>query len=154
MIKRFAAVAGVAILLLAAGSSTVAASRPKPLGYIYGQCTTKTTCLYQASTTPQQNKISISVSTTGFCVTGAQGVSQAGFAKVKRNGKFSISKTVSVENADYQKSSVHVQISGTLKPGKKATGSLEITTSSTDCAADTGVKKSFNMKYEGPSYGG
>jgi hypothetical protein len=152
MIKGFTTVATAGAVFLAAGGTSLAAAKPKPVGYGYGQCTTKTACTYQASVTPQQNKVAIS--SQGLCVTGEEGLSQAGFAKVKRNGKFSLSKTITVETSGYQKVSVQVNFSGSLKVGKKLTGSLQITTSSPDCTADTGVKKSFSMKYKGPFYGG
>ncbi len=151
MIKRFATVAAAATILAVPAASSLAAVKPKPLGYIYSQCTTKTSCTYQASTDPKQKKISVSA--TQLCTTGAEALSQVGFVKVKGNGKFSASKTVSVES-EARKTSVQVQLSGTLKAGKKATGSLKITTSDADCAGDSGVKKSFNMKYKGPFYGG
>jgi hypothetical protein len=151
MIKRLATAATAATLLLGVGSASVSASKPKPLGYIYEQCTTKTTCAFEATANPKQNQIAVNA--TGLCSSGSIALAQAGFAKVKRGGKFALSKTLNIEN-DYEKFTVHVQLSGTLKVGKKATGSLEITTTAADCASDTGVKKAFKMKYVGPTYGG
>jgi hypothetical protein len=151
MIKRFASVAGVLTVVALAGASSVVASKPKPLGYLYGQCTKKTDCSFQASTNPKQSEIGISE--TGLCPSGAIALGQAGFAKVKHGGKFALSKTGQIEN-DYEKFTVAVKLSGTLKVGKKATGTLTVTTTAGDCTADTGVKKSFSMKYIGPSYGG
>jgi hypothetical protein len=151
MIKRLATLAGVASIFVVCAVSPVAASKPKPLGYLYGQCVKKTSCSFQASTNPKQT--AIGVSATGLCPSGAIALAQAGFAKVKHGGKFALSKTLQIEN-DYAKFTVHVQLGGTLKVGKKATGSLTITTTASDCATDTAVKKSFSMKYIGPTYGG
>ena len=152
MIKRFSAATMAVALLAFGGASAVAAPKPKPLGYEYGQCVKKTGCSYQGSTNPKQSRIALSSSV--LCPTGNAGLARIGFVPVKRGGKFSIKKTVSFENLDYEKATVQVQFSGTLKPGKKAVGTLKITTTATDCAADSGVQKSFSLKYEGPYYGG
>jgi hypothetical protein len=155
MIKRFAVVAGAATLLAVAGASSAGAAKPKPkpLGYGYGQCTSASTCTFQASANPTQKKISIS--STAVCQTGDAALAQVGFVAVKRGGKFTVKKTVKVEdNASYKVESVQVQFSGTLKPGKRVVGSLKVTTTASDCAMDTGVAKAFSMKYMGPFYGG
>jgi hypothetical protein len=151
MIKRFATVTSVLAVFALAGASSVVASKPKPLGYIYGQCTKKTDCNFQGTANPKQSEIA--VSETGLCPTGAIALAQAGFAKVKHGGKFALSKTLHVEN-DYEKFTVQVKLTGTLKVGKKATGDLTVTTTAGDCTTDTGVKKPFSMKYIGPTYGG
>jgi hypothetical protein len=152
--QRFATVAGVAVLLaLAAGTSAAAAPKPKPLGYLYGQCTTKTSCAYQGTTNPTQSKIALSA--TKLCTTEVQALGHVGYANVKPNGKFSIDKTVSFDDFQtYRTVSARVQLSGKLKVGKSVVASLKITTTAADCASETGVTKSLNLKYKYPYYGG
>jgi hypothetical protein len=154
MIKRFAMVAGTAALLAVAGAGTAAAApKRKPLGYLYGQCTTKTSCTYQGTTNPTQSKIALSA--TKLCTTGMQALGHVGYANVKPNGKFSIDKTVSFEDFQtYRTVSARVQLSGKLKMGKNVLASLKITTTAADCATETGVTKSLNLKYKYPYYGG
>jgi alanyl-tRNA synthetase len=153
MIKRFATAAVVAALLAVAGAGSVAASARKPLGYMYGQCASRTTCTYQGSTNPKQNKIALS--STAICASGGSALGRVGYVTIKRGGKFSVNKTVKVTNYQtYETSSVQVQLSGTLKVGKKVVGALKITTTARDCTADTGKSRSFSMKYQGPYYGG
>jgi len=153
MIKHFAALTGTAALLAVTGVSAAAAPKIKPLGYIYGECTSKTVCTYQGSTDAKQKKLSLS--STAICSSGSSALSQIGYVPVKHGGKFSVSRTIMGGGPESSvSSSVHVRFSGTLKAGKKVTGSLEITTTASDCTADTGVSKSFSMKYKGPFYGG
>jgi hypothetical protein len=155
MLKKLTAATAALALIAAAGVSAQAAPKVKlkPLGYIYGQCTTKTTCAYQVSTDPTQKKIALS--STAICQTGALALARLGYVPVKRGGKFSVNKAVTVTDAEsYRSYSVQVQLSGKLKVGKSLTGTLKVTTTATDCTADSGVAKSFAMKYKGPYFGG
>ncbi len=154
MIKRITMTAVAAALLAMAGAGTSAAApKRKPLGYFYGQCTTKTSCVYQGTTNATQSKIAFSA--TKLCTTASQALGHVGYVSVKSNGRFSVDKTVSFEDlATYRTVSARVQLSGKLKVGKSVVGSLKITTTASDCAAETGVTKPLNLKYKYPYYGG
>jgi hypothetical protein len=151
--KRAMTLVFLLLITCALAAQASGAAKPKPMGYIYQQCTSKTNCTYNGSTNVKQTKLSIS--STNICATGGAALGQLGQITVKSNGKFSVNKTVSATNYQtYKTSQVTVNISGKLKKGKSVKGTLKITTDASDCANDTGVSNSFNMKYKGPYYGG
>jgi hypothetical protein len=144
-----ACLALISLALAVAGAS--AAKKPKPVGYLYAQCSSKVNCSWTGSTNVSQKKISLS--DPKLCYTGQLGLSNAGQLKVKSSGKFKFSKSLSVMG-QFRAETVKVVVSGKLKKGKSAKGTVKITTTSDDCTSDTGKTQHFRMKYKGPFYGG
>jgi hypothetical protein len=152
MIKRFVSVALAIALVAVVAAASVSALTRKPLGYSYGKCTTQANCSLQVGTNVSQNKASFS--SAKLCVTGRNALSALGYVSV-RHGHFSVNKTVQADSTDlYTKIPVQIQLSGTLKVAKRATGTLKITTTAADCTADSGVARKFSLAYAGPFYGG
>lgn len=150
--KRLATVAAACVVLAGLAPTNVAAARLKPLGYLYAGCAQLGKCAFEGSTNAQQT--TINVSATKICQLGAEGLAYAGAAKI-RNGRFALHKTVTVESlVTYRKAQVTVQESGTFVRGRRAKGTLKITTADEECAADSGKTQSFSLHYSRPYYGG
>jgi hypothetical protein len=131
---------------------TLAASKPKPLAFGYGQCSSKTTCSFSAITNPAESTIRIS--TAKPCPSGGGALGQLPPLRVK-NGKFSKTATEMVNDPDLQTvDKVKVVVKGRLKAHKSAKGTLTVTTTASDCTKVSGKTVHFNMKYTGPIYGG
>jgi hypothetical protein len=141
----------VAAMLAAVLAGTVSAATRKPLAYRYGNCGGISQCTYEGTTNPAQSKIAISA--RKLCTTGAEALVRAGFVTI-HNGRFSFSKSLTFANGFGQSVTVAVKFNGTFSRGKSVKGSVKITTTSADCASETGATKSFKLKYKGPSYGG
>lgn len=139
---------------LAAGATATSAATPKPIGYVYSSCSSRTTiCKFEAVVGAKTNEVSIGVS--GICTVAGEGLSYLGYLPIKHGGRFSVSKTVSFQSErSYRTETLHAQESGTVKAGKSIIGTLRFTTSNAECASETGVLKSFSLKYRGPTYGG
>jgi hypothetical protein len=152
MNKRLITGALVAALLAAGALGVTAASALTPLGYRYGSCSGTVGCPYEGLTNRSQSKVAFSASK--LCTTGANAVSLAGYVPIKQ-GKFSVDKTVKAPvDLTEQTTSVKVQISGTFKSRKSVVGTLKFTTTTSECAAESGKLVHFSLKYKGPFYGG
>jgi hypothetical protein len=142
-----------AALALAGALTGAQAATPKPLGYSYASCASKTKpCPFAGSTDAKSTRMSVNGG--AVCTTGQYALSQLGYVKLK-NGKATVKKTFpNVATSAGGSVSVKVAVKIALKVGKRATGSITITTSAKDCASKNGRVQKFSMKYRGPIYGG
>lgn len=150
--KRLPSLVLAALALAAVAVPALAATKRKPLGYSYSQCTTKTSCSFTGITSVTGSTISITDSK--LCRTAGSAFEQVGSLKVS-GGKFSKTVTKTVADVTTQlQVPVKIKIKGTLKAHKSVKGQLTVTTTAADCASVTGKAKTFSMKYRGPVYGG
>jgi len=151
---RSIALGSAAITALALGGSLATAQAAKriPLAYGYGCKSRTASCPWLGSTDVKSTRIS--VGGAAVCSSGEAALSQLGYLALK-HGKASVRKTIQVTDSNTGVATpVTVAVTVKLKIKKSASGTVKVTTTAKDCAAQSGRTQKFTIKYSGPIYGG